>query len=333
MDLDARLSAVAGYPFIDLACERVPPIRRLQTDRIDMADTEQAFSPETLVSGLTRLLTVEPLGNSRYRGSRRFGGEGRIFGGEVIAQALMAATATVAPDRAVHSLHAYFLRGGSEDHDIIYLVEHDFDGGSFSNRRVIALQQDRPILNLAASFKTIEDGVSHQDTMPDVPAPEVLTDEASLRRTVIDQIPERFRKMMLSPRPIEFRPVETRHWMNSEKREPLTHSWFRTVAPLGDDPALHRAILAYVSDMTLLGTCALPHGLSWTTGELQSASLDHAIWLHDDFRCDEWMLYVTDSPWAGHARGFNRGRIYARDGRLVASVAQEGMIRKIVQKS
>ena len=297
-----------------------------------MADTEQALSPEALVLGLTQLLTVEQLGNGRYRGTRRHGGVGRIFGGEVIAQALMAATAAVDPDRAVHSLHAYFLRGGSEEHDIIYLVEPDFDGGSFSNRRVIALQQDRPILNLAASFKKAEEGVSHQDTMPDVPPPEELEDEAAMRRAMIDQIPERFRAMMLSPRPIEFRPVETRHWMNSEKRAPLTHSWFRTVAPLGDDPGLHRAVLAYVSDMTLLGTCALPHGLSWMMGELQSASLDHAIWLHDDFRCDDWMLYVTDSPWAGHARGFNRGRIYTRDGRLVASVAQEGLIRKIAPK-
>ena len=298
-----------------------------------MADTEQALSPEELVLGLTQLLTVEHLGNGRYRGTRRHGGVGRIFGGEVIAQALMAATAAVDSDRAVHSLHAYFLRGGSEEHDIIYLVEHDFDGGSFSNRRVIALQQDRPILNLAASFKKAEQGVSHQDTMPDVPPPEELQDEATIRRAVLDQVPERFRNMMLRPRPIEFRPVETRHWMNSEKRAPLTHSWFRTVAQLGDDPALHRAVLAYVSDMTLLGTCALPHGLSWMMGELQSASLDHAIWLHDDFRCDDWMLYVTDSPWAGHARGFNRGRIYTRDGRLVASVAQEGLIRKIVPKS
>ncbi len=297
-----------------------------------MADTEQAPSPEALVLELTQLLTVEHLGNGRYRGTRRHGGAGRIFGGEVIAQALMAATAAVDSDRAVHSLHAYFLRGGSEEHDIIYLVEHDFDGGSFSNRRVIALQQDRPILNLAASFKKPEQGVSHQDTMPHVPPPEELEDEASIRRTVLDQVPERFRNMMLRPRPIEFRPVETRHWMNSEKRAPLTHSWFRTVAPLGDDPALHRAVLAYVSDMTLLGTCALPHGLSWMKGELQSASLDHAIWLHDDFRCDDWMLYVTDSPWAGHARGFNRGRIYTRDGRLVASVAQEGLIRKITPK-
>ena len=297
-----------------------------------MADTGQALSPEALVLELTQLLTVEHLGNGRYRGTRRHGGAGRIFGGEVIAQALMAATAAVDSDRAVHSLHAYFLRGGSEEHDIIYLVEHDFDGGSFSNRRVIALQQDRPILNLAASFKKAEQGVSHQDEMPDVPPPEELEDEAAIRRTVLDQVPERFRNMMLRPRPIEFRPVETRHWMNSEKRAPLTHSWFRTVAPLGDDPALHRAVLAYVSDMTLLGTCALPHGLSWMMGELQSASLDHAIWLHDDFRCDDWMLYVTDSPWAGHARGFNRGRIYTRDGRLVASVAQEGLIRKITPK-
>lgn len=294
-----------------------------------MADTEKQLSPEALVTGLTRLLNVESLGNDRYRGTRRHGGVGRIFGGEVIAQALMAATATVDPDRVMHSLHAYFLRGGSEDHDIIYRVEHDFDGGSFSNRRVIALQQDRPILNLAASFKRREEGVSHQDEMPDVPPPEVLMGEAELRSAVIDQIPERFRATMLRPRPIEFRPVEARHWMNSEKRAPLTHSWFRTVAPMGDDPVLHRAVLAYVSDMTLLGTSALPHGLSWVTGELQSASLDHALWIHDDVRCDEWMLYVTDSPWTGQARGFNRGRVYTREGRLVANVAQEGLIRKI----
>lgn len=292
-----------------------------------------APSPDRLVAGLTRLLNVTALEHDRFLGKRLPGGEGRIFGGEVIAQALMAATQTVGSDRVAHSLHAYFLRGGSEEHDIIYRVERDFDGGSFSNRRVIAIQQDRPVLNLAASFHKREEGLSHQDEMPKVPAPEDLPSEAELRHAAAENLPERARRQMLRPRAIEFRPVEPRHWMNTEKRAPLTHSWFRTVAPLADDPLLHRAVLAYVSDMTLLGTCALPHGLSWMTGELQGASLDHAVWLHDDFRCDDWMLYVTDSPWAGQARGYNRGRVFARDGRLVASVAQEGLLRKVVPKT
>ena len=294
-----------------------------------MNSEEEGPSPQALVDGLTRLLTVVPQGEDLFVGKRQKGGVGRVFGGEVIAQALMAATAAVDPDRLAHSLHAYFLRGGSEESDITYRVERDFDGGSFSARRVIAEQDGRPILNLAASFHKRESGVSHQDAMPDVPPPQDLPSEAELRRAVIDQIPERMRHQMTRPRAIEFRPVEPRHWMNNEKRPPLTHSWFRTAAPLPDDPVLHRAVLAYVSDMTLLGTCALPHGLSWIKGELQSASLDHALWLHDDFRCDEWMLYVTDSPWAGRARGFNRGRVYTSDGRLVANVAQEGLIRKV----
>lgn len=301
-----------------------------------MADFDKAEgrgpTPERLVANLTKVWTVTPLEHDRFLGERLPGGEGRVFGGEVIAQALMAATQTVKPDRVAHSLHAYFMRSGSEEHDIVYRVERDFDGGSFSNRRVIAIQQDRPILNLTASFHKAEDGLEHQDTMPEVPAPEDLPTEAEMRRAAAENMPERFRRQMLRPRAIEFRPVEPRHWMNSEKREPLTHSWFRTVAPLADDPLLHRAVLTYVSDMTLLGTCALPHGLSWMTGELQGASLDHALWLHDDFRCDEWMLYVTDSPWAARARGFNRGRIYTRDGRLVANVAQEGLVRKVEPK-
>lgn len=302
-----------------------------------MTDSEDAVAsgptPQALVERLTRLLTVTPQSEDHFVGKRMPGGVGRVFGGEVIAQALMAATAAVDPDRLAHSLHAYFLRGGSEESDITYRVERDFDGGSFSARRVIAEQDGRPILNLAASFHKREAGVSHQDAMPEVPPPEDLASEVELRRAVIDKIPEQMRRQMTRPRAIEFRPVEARHWMNSEARPPRTHSWFRTVAPLADDPVLHRAVLAYVSDMTLLGTCALPHGLSWLKGELQSASLDHAIWLHDDFRCDEWMLYVTDSPWAGRARDFNRGRIYTRDGRLVANVAQEGLIREVTPKA
>lgn len=294
-----------------------------------MTDLTPEPNPQKLVESLVRLLTVERSGEDEFIGRRSGSGMGRLFGGEVIAQALAAAEATVDGDRPCHSLHAYFLRGGSEDAPSECRVERDFDGGSFSNRRVIVRQEDRPILNLAASFQRREAGVEHQDVMPDVPPPEDLPTEVETRREAAKHIPEKMRKFMLRPRPVEMRGVEPRHWTNPEPRDPVTHSWFRSVAPLPDCAGLHRAVLAYASDMTLLGTCVLPHGLSWARGDLMSASLDHALWFHsEDFRCDDWLLYVTDSPWAAHARGFNRGRIYTRDGRLVASVAQEGLIRK-----
>jgi acyl-CoA thioesterase II len=289
-------------------------------------------TPEELVTRLTRLLTVTPLGDQLYEGSRLPGGVGRVFGGQVIGQAFMAATAEVDPSRVAHSLHAYFMRGGSEDHEIIYRVERDFDGGSFSTRRVIAMQQDRPILTMTASFHKSEAGYSHQDEMPDVPPPEKLRSDADIPDHIIEQIPENRRADVLRSRPIEFRSIDARHWVGSEARPPITRSWFRTVSPLPDDPAMHRAVLAYLSDMRLLSTSTMPHGVSWLKGEILGASLDHALWLHGDFRCDDWMLYVTDSPWAGNGRGMNRGQIFTRDGRLVASVAQEGLIRKVVAK-
>ncbi|MFZ5745180.1 MAG: acyl-CoA thioesterase [Pseudomonadota bacterium] len=292
------------------------------------------ISPERLVSGLVRLLTVEPHGEDRFIGRRKKGGIGRVFGGEVIAQALNAAQATVEEGRAAHSLHAYFLRGGSEEHPCDLQVARDFDGGSFSNRRVVASQQGRPILNLTASFQKHEEGLSHRDAeMPDVPPPDELEPEVNVRRRFAEQARPEARHHFLAPRPVEMRAVEGRHWMNPQPAPPRSHSWFKTVAPLPDDPSIHRAILAYASDMTLLGTCALPHGLSWARGEVVSASLDHAVWFHDDFRADEWLLYATDSPWSDRGRGFNRGRIFTQDGRLVASVAQEGMIRRATPKS
>ena len=290
-------------------------------------------TPEDLVNGLLKLLAVRPSGEDAFTGRRKRGGVGRVFGGEVIAQALNAAEATVADDRPAHSLHAYFLRGGSEEHISDYQVTRDFDGGSFSNRRVVASQQGRPILNLTASFQRHEQGLHHIDAeMPDVPPPEELEPEVEVRRRFAEQARPEARHHFLSPRPVEMRAVEGRHWMNPVAAPPRSHSWFKTVAALPDDPRVHRAILAYASDMTLLGTCALPHGLSWARGEVVSASLDHAVWFHEPFRADEWLLYATDSPWSGGGRGFNRGRIFTRDGRLVASVAQEGMIRKVVPK-
>ncbi|WP_374587826.1 acyl-CoA thioesterase [Novosphingobium sp.] len=294
---------------------------------------EEEHTPERLVAGLVKLLEVKDQGEDQFLGREKRGGIGRVFGGQVIAQALHAAELTVDPSRPAHSLHAYFLRGGSEGVEVDYKVERDFDGGSFSNRRVVASQQGRPILNLTASFQKHEEGLHHVDAeMPDVPPPEELEAEVDVRRRYAEQARPEVRHHFLEPRPVEMRAVEGRHWMNPAPAAPQSHSWFKTVAPLPDDPRVHRAILAYASDMSLLGTCALPHGLSWARGEVISASLDHAVWFHEPFRADEWLLYATDSPWSGYGRGFNRGRIFSRDGRLVATVAQEGMIRKVVPK-
>ena len=300
-------------------------------------------SPEQLVAELVSLLTVSRDGEDAFTAPQQAGGVGRVFGGQVIAQALQAAQATAPDGLEAHSLHAYFLRGGKEGVDIAYRTARDFDGRSFANRRVVASQADdtgeqRAILNLTASFQRPEDGLSHDDVaMPDVTAPEELKSDQEMRRAMVeragDRMGEQQRALVLRPRPIDMRTVDQLHWMNSEPRAPRAHTWFRTVSDLPsilENPALHRAIIAYASDYTLLGTSALPHGLSWMRGELVGASLDHAIWFHRPARADEWLLYATDAPWSGGGRGFNRGRIFNRAGELVASVAQEGMMRKRV---
>lgn len=284
-------------------------------------------TPEQLVENFVALLDVEELDTDLYRGARMPGGRGRIFGGQVIAQGLAAAERTVEDARSPHSLHAYFMRPGDEDFPIIFRVVRDRDGGSFSTRRVIAQQRGRPILSMAVNFQLPEEGLSHQAPMPDVPDPDSLESELDRMRRNADQIPEKMRWMMLRPRPFDMRPVEEYDHRQPTRHPPVSHIWFRTVAPMPDDPALHRAALAHASDSRLLGTSMLPHGVSWTTHNMQTASLDHALWLHEDFRADEWLLYATDSTWSGHARGFNRGQIFTREGRLVASVAQEGLIR------
>nr|WP_247713698.1 acyl-CoA thioesterase II [Qipengyuania sphaerica] len=278
------------------------------------------------------MLTVKPAGEDAFTGNQQPGGIGRVFGGQVIAQALQSAQASAPDGMEAHSLHAYFLRGGREGVDIDYQVAADFTGRSFANRRVVARQGDEPILNLTASFQKPEEGLEHDDSpMPDVPDPETLPSDMELRKKFLDEmgeVSEVQRTLMTRPRPIDMRTSGKLHWMNSEKKPPHAHSWFRTVAPLPDDPAIHRAVIAYASDFTLLGTSALPHGLSWARGELKGASLDHAIWFHRPARADEWLLYATDSPWSGGGRGFNRGRIFNRAGELVASVAQEGVVRR-----
>ncbi len=284
-------------------------------------------TPADLVAGLVALLDIEEIDTDLYRGSRNPGGVGRVFGGQVIGQALQAAQRSIGGTKIAHSLHAYFLRPGNEEHPIIYRVVRDFAGRSFANARVIAMQRGQAILNMAASFQLPEDGMAHQDAIPDVPPPDALRSDRELRLAMQDRIPDKFHRLFLRARPIEIRPVEADHLTDATPRAPIQHGWFRAVAPLGDDATLHRAVLAYASDMMLLGTCMLPHGIHWMIDRVQTASLDHALWLHEPFRADDWLLYATDSPWAGHARGFNRGRIFARDGRLVASVAQEGLVR------
>lgn len=286
-------------------------------------------TPEQLVARLLRLLDVTELGEDRFEGARKQGGIGRVFGGQVIAQAFAAAERTVDPERAAHSLHAYFLRGGSEDHAIELQVRRDFDGGSFSNRRVIASQQGRPILTLTAGFQRAQPGLHHQaPAMPDVPPPEELEMDEALRLRMAEHLTGRVRDFALLQWPIEMRSVGGPQWALAAPREAAACAWFRAAAPLPDDPRIHRAVLAYASDMQLLGTATQPHGKNFWTGQVKLASLDHALWFHEPFRADEWLLYATDSPWSGGSRGFARGQIFDRSGKLVASVTQEGMLRE-----
>jgi acyl-CoA thioesterase-2 len=294
-------------------------------------------SLQKLVDELVAVLTVKPLGNDRFEGARTppedSHGEGRVFGGQVIAQALTAAVSTVPEDRPVHSLHGYFLRMGAETRPIEYQVARDLDGGRFSNRRVEALQAKdgelRPILSLTASFQQLEPGLHHQDSMPDVPGPDELPSDLAERRAELDRYPESYRARLGAPRPIEQRTVERLRWIDPEPLPPVCHTWWRSAAPIGsDDPRVHRAVLAYASDLAMLRTAALPHAVSWFNQAMQEASLDHAIWFHDDFRADEWILFVTRSTWTGRARGYITGQMF-QDGRLIASVTQEGLIRLV----
>ncbi|QZP09544.1 acyl-CoA thioesterase II [Caenibius sp. WL] len=289
-------------------------------------------TPERLVADLVLLLDMEPRGANRFEGRRWKLTPGRLFGGQVIAQALAAAERTVDEDRSAHSLHAYFLRTGSSELPISYMVTNDFDGRSFSNRRVVASQQGEPILSLTASFHVGERGVEHQrQPMPMVEEPEGL--ERMSRQLV--RFAERCGTTKPVPikRPLAFdiRTVEEPCWLTGERSEAVAHTWVRAVAPLPDDPRVHRAVLAYASDMQLLMTALRPHGKSMVRGDMRGSSLDHAIWFHEPFRADEWLLYVTESPWAGNGRGFTRGQIFTRDGRLVASTAQEGVLREVKQ--
>ena len=279
-----------------------------------------------LLDDLIKVMTLERLEMNLFRGESRDIGSPQVFGGQVLGQALVAATAT-AEDRVVHSLHAYFLRRGDFNSPIVYEVDRALDGKHFSSRRVVAIQHGRQIFNMSASFQLPETGLDHQTSMPEVPPPESLPDLESHYRELADKLPAPVRRMLEQKRPFEFRTVHPPDYLRLEASPPHKYIWFRAVDKLADDEALHRCLLAYVSDFHLLDTALKPHGISMISPKLVIASVDHAMWFHRSVRVDEWLLYAVDSPSAAGARGFTRGSVFARDGRLVASAAQEGLIR------
>ncbi len=281
-----------------------------------------------VLEDLIGLLRLEQIEDNIFRGDSRDLGSPQVFGGQVLGQALSAAQHTV-DGRVAHSLHAYFLRRGDVNSPIIYEVDRARDGGSFSNRRVVAIQHGRPILNLAASFQDPEEGLVHQATMPDVPGPEGLKDFTDVAKDMLQYIPSVMRRFMTDKRPFEFRHVEPVNFETPEKLPPRKHVWIRAVDTLPDNPVLHQNLLTYVSDYELLGTAMLPHGLSFTRGSVIMASLDHALWFHGEVKMDEWLLYAMDSPNSSGARGLTRGQLFTQDGRLVASTSQEGLMRVI----
>jgi acyl-CoA thioesterase-2 len=279
------------------------------------------------VTDLLQILDLEKIEENLFRGRSPQVGWQRVFGGLVIAQALVAAQRTV-PHAPAHSLHCYFLLGGDPSVPIIYNVANLRDGRSFATRRVEAIQHGRVIFALSASFHEPEQGLDHAHAMPDAPMPEDLPDEAAFLARYGDMMPEPVRRYFERERPIEVRPIDAgRYVKRGMQDDPIQKVWVRTSSPLPDDPAIHRAAMAYLSDMTLLDTALIPHGKSVFHKEIQAASLDHALWLHRPFRADEWMLYVQDSPSGSGGLGFSRGAIYTREGALVASMAQEGLIR------
>lgn len=278
---------------------------------------------------LDRLLTIldlEPLEHNLFRGRSPQVGWQRVFGGQVIGQALVAATRTV-ENRTAHSLHGYFMRPGDPSVPIIYEVERIRDGRSFATRRVVAIQHGQAIFSMSASFQAIEEGLEHQIDMPDVPLPEDLPSEKELRDRYVDVAPENVRRYWERDRPIELRPIDMKHYFSRERLPPVQKIWFRATGALPDVAEIHQCVLAYASDMTLLDTSLFAHGRSVFDKDLQLASLDHAMWFHRPCKADDWLLYSQDSPNSSGARGLNRGLIYDRQGRLIASVAQEGLIR------
>ncbi|HUN72454.1 MAG TPA: acyl-CoA thioesterase II [Steroidobacteraceae bacterium] len=278
------------------------------------------------LADLLQMLELEPLEVNLFRGESRDIGSPQVFGGQVLGQALTAASATV-DGRIVHSLHAYFLRRGDFNAPIVYQVDRSLDGHSFSNRRVVAIQHGEPIFNMAASFQVAEEGLEHQIAMPAVPPPEELPDSSRPPPQLLACLPERVRRFLEQPRPFEFRLVQPMDYPGPRNAQPSRQVWFRAVDRLPADERLHRRLLAYLSDYFLLDTATLPHGSALLGNSVVMASIDHAMWFHRPLRVDDWLLYAVESPSASGARGFARAGVYSRDGRLVASTAQEGLVR------
>ncbi|WP_278939311.1 acyl-CoA thioesterase II [Pseudomonas helleri] len=280
-----------------------------------------------VLDDLVNLLTLEPIEENLFRGSSQDLGFRQLFGGQVLGQSLSAMSQTVEDARHVHSLHGYFLRPGDASLPVVYQVDRVRDGGSFSTRRVTAIQKGQPIFTSSASFQYDEKGFEHQNPMPEVVGPENLPSELEMIRQRADLIPESMREKLLCAKPIEFRPVVGEDPFNPQVSDPIKYVWFRADGTLPDNLALHKYLLAYASDFGLLTTSLLPHGKGVWQRDMQVASLDHALWFHGELRMDDWLLYAMDSPWAGNSRGFSRGSVYNRAGKLVASVTQEGLIR------
>jgi acyl-CoA thioesterase-2 len=281
------------------------------------------------LSDLVKQFQLERLEVNLFRGESRDTGSPQVFGGQVLGQALKAAISTIEDAREVHSLHAYFLRRGDFKKPIVYSVDRSRDGGSFSARRVVAIQNGEQIFICSASFQTPENGLEYQVSAPQVPPPEELKPLAKPPQSETDKLPEKLKRWLEIERPFEFRPVQAYNPLSPVATNPVRQVWIRAVDKLPDDPALHRCLLAYVSDYWLLDTSTMPHGSSFLRGNLIMASIDHAIWFHRPARVDDWLLYSLDSPSSSGARGFARGSFYTRDGVLVASTAQEGLIRLV----
>ena len=281
---------------------------------------------QDVVNKLISLLDVQENSTDVFVGESHDLGNSRVFGGQVLGQALVAVSRTV-DSSLPHSLHAYFLRPGNPKIPIRYEVDRIRDGKSFKTRRAVAHQEDEAIFNLAASFHRPEDGLEHQVPSPQVISYEGLESELERARKVVDKIPPHLQNKYTRPRPIEVRAIEPVDYFHPQRRQPKFQVWLRATASLPDDPIIHRCFLAYASDFNLLEPCLFPHGMSFLNPNLQVASLDHAMWFHRDFRMDDWILYEVESPTSGHSRGFGRGQFFDQSGRLIASTCQEGLMR------
>lgn len=293
--------------------------------------SKDAAASSNAIRKLLEQLDVEEIRDGVFLGESQDLGWGRVYGGQVLGQALAAAERTVDTSRLAHSLHGYFLRPGDPRQPIEYLVELTREGRSFTTRRIRAEQDGRPIFFMAASFQNPEPGLEHQDEMPEVRGPDGLMSYTELINGFQSVLPEAMSDWAMMDSPIEMRPVEVSNPMSPEPSDPVQYMWLRAASALPDSPALHRCVLAYASDFSLLDTALLPHGTNYWQGTVRTASIDHAMWFHRDFRMDEWLLFSMDSPSAAGARGLVRGQFHDVDGRLVASAVQEGLMRPVAK--